>query len=177
MAFWDNFKKALGGDKSAAQKVVDTLSPWNIGKNIVKAGTERVIKEAKEAGEFYKPIAQPLGKAAGFLGKGAMAPFQALGVQPGAGQGATALKAGAQIGITRGAAKIATETGTDLNNLLKDGMADYAAQTAAEAAVPFDPLLQASNNRWSKSSCKPWCITGCSPYQVLSKSVPRYWYI
>jgi len=144
MAFWDNFKKALGGDKSAAQKVVDTLSPWNIGKNIVKAGTERVIKEAKEAGEFYKPIAQPLGKAAGFLGKGAMAPFQALGVQPGAGQGATALKAGAQIGITRGAAKIATETGTDLNNLLKDGMADYAAQTAAEAAVPFDPLLQAS---------------------------------
>jgi len=144
MAFWDNFKKALGGDKKAAQKVVDTLSPWNIGKNITKGVAKQVVKEVKEAGEFYEPITKPLGKAAGFLGKGVMAPFQALGVQPGAGPGAAVLKAGTQVGLTRAAAKVATETGTDLNNLLKDGMVEYAAQTAAEAAIPFDPLLQAS---------------------------------
>ena len=142
MAFWDNFKKALGGDKSAAQKVVDTLSPFSIAKRNLESNTKRVLGAAKEVIDVAQPVLQPLGKAAGLLGKGVTAPFQALGIQPGAGPGGTALKAGAQIGLTRGASQAARESGTDLNAFLKDGMADYAAQTAAEAAIPYDPLLQ-----------------------------------
>ena len=142
MAFWDNFKKALGGDKSAAQKVVDTLSPFSIAKRNLESNTKRVLGAAKEIIDVAQPVLQPLGKAAGLLGKGVTAPFQALGIQPGAGPGGTALKAGAQIGLTQGASQAARESGTDLNALLKDGMVEYAAQTAAEAAIPYDPLLQ-----------------------------------
>jgi hypothetical protein len=144
MAFWDNFKKALGGDKDSMQKIVDTLSPWNIAKRNLQDNTKRVLGAAKTAVEIAEPVLKPVGKATAFLGKGALAPFQALGVQPGAGPSASVLKAGTQIGVTREAQKIATQTSTDLNNLLKDGMADYAAQTAADASIPFDPLLQAS---------------------------------
>lgn len=144
MAFWDNFKKALGGDKTAAQKVVDTLSPFSIAKRNLESNTKKVLGAAKEVIDVAQPVLKPLGKAAGALGRGVTAPFQALGIQPGAGVGGTALKAGAQIGVTRGAEQVARETGNDLNELLKDGMVQYAAQTAAEAAIPVDPLLQAA---------------------------------
>lgn len=144
MAFWDNFKKALGGDKTAAQKVVDTLSPFSIAKRNLESNTKRVVGVAKEAIETAQPVLRPLGKAASFLGKGVATPFQVLGVQPGAGPGGAALKAGAEIGITRGASQVARESGVDLNAILRDGMTQYAAQTAAEAAIPYDPLLQAA---------------------------------
>ncbi len=144
MAFWDNFKKALGGDKTAAQKIVDTLSPFTIGKRNLEANTKRVLGGVKAVADVAQPVLEPLGKAAGFLGKGVTAPFQALGTQIGGGPGATAVQAGAKIGTTRVAQQIARESGTDLNSLLRDGMTEYAAQTAAEAVIPFDPLLQAS---------------------------------
>ena len=120
MAFWDNFKKALGGDKSAAQKVVDTLSPFTIGKRNLEANTKRVLGGVKAVADVAQPVLEPLGKAAGFLGKGVTAPFQALGTQIGGGPGATAVQAGAKIGTTRVAQQIARESGTDLNSLLKD---------------------------------------------------------
>jgi hypothetical protein len=142
MAFWDNFKKSLGGDRDAMQKIVDTLSPWNIAKRNIQDNTKRVLGVAKKAAEVGQPVIEPVGKVAGFLGKGAMAPFQALGIMPGAGTGGTALRAGARIGTTRVGQQIAQQTGTDINAILKDGMDEYAAQTAAEAAIPFDPLLQ-----------------------------------
>lgn len=142
MSFWDTFKQALGGEKDAMQKVVDTLSPWNIAKRNIQENTKRVLTGAKKVAEVAQPITEPLGKVAGYLGRGAMAPFQAFGIQPGAGPGGGILKAGAQIGAARAASQIETEYGIDLNQSLRDGLADYAAQTAAEAAIPFDPLLQ-----------------------------------
>ena len=144
MAFWDNFKKALGGDKKAAQKVVDTLSPFEILKRSAQKNVKTALTVGKKVADVADPVLEPAGKVLSFLGKGVTAPFQAMGVTPGAGPGGAVLKAGAQVGVTRGAAKIAQETGTDLNDLLKDGMVEYAAQTAAEAAIPVDPLLQAS---------------------------------
>ena len=101
MAFWDNFKKSLGGDRDAMQKIVDTLSPWNIAKRNIQDNTKRVLGVAKKAAQVGQPVIEPVGKVAGFLGKGAMAPFQALGIMPGAGPGGTALRAGARIGTTR----------------------------------------------------------------------------
>lgn len=143
MAFWDNFKKVLGGDKDSMQKIVDTLSPWNILKRSVQDNTKQVLGIAKTVGgAIPEPVKQTVGKTAGFLGKGAMAPFQALGIQPGAGPAASVLKAGTQIGATRTAQEITRGTNTDLNAILKNGMVEFSAQTAAEAAIPFDPLLQ-----------------------------------
>lgn len=144
MAFWDNFKKALGGDKDSMQKIVDTLSPWNIGKRNLEENTKRVLGVAKDVAKVAEPVTKPIAKAAGFLGKGALAPFQALGIQPGATQAGTALQAGARIGATKVGQQITQGTSTNLNDLLKDGMGQYAAQTAAEAAIPFDPMLQAA---------------------------------
>ena len=144
MAFWDNFKKSLGGDRDAMQKIVDTLSPWNIAKKNIQDNTKRVLGAAKTVAEAVEPVVKPIAKVAAPLGRGIAAPFQALGIQPGAGTGGTALQAGARIGATRVGQQIAQQTGTDINAILKDGMAEYAAQTAAEAAIPFDPLLQVS---------------------------------
>ncbi len=144
MAFWDNFKKALGGDKKAAQKVVDTLSPFEILKRSAQKNVKTALAVGKKVADVADPVLEPAGKVLSFLGKGVTAPFQALGITPGAGPGGGVLKAGAQIGVTRGAADIAQTTSTDLNDILKDGMVEYAAQTAAEAAIPVDPLLQVS---------------------------------
>lgn len=141
MSFWDTFKQALGGEKDAMQKVVDTLSPWNIAKRNIQENTKRVLTGAKKVAEVAQPVTEPLGKVAGYLGRGAMAPFQAFGIQPGAGPGGGILKAGAQIGAARATAQLETEYDIDLNQSLRDGLADYAAQTAAEAAIPFDPML------------------------------------
>lgn len=118
MAFWDDFKNAL------------------------EVGTKNILKNVKGAVATAQPVLKPIGAFGSLLGKGAMAPFQALGIAPGATQGGTALKAGTQIGLTKEAAKVATGAGTDLNTLLKNGMVDYQAQVAAEAAIPFDPMLQ-----------------------------------
>ncbi len=142
MSFWDTFKNTLGDAKDSAQKIVDTLSPWNIAKKNLQENTKRVLTGAKKVAEIAEPVLKPVGKAAGFLGKGALAPFEAFGIQPGAGPGGGILKAGAQIGAARATSQIEAEYGIDLNEQLRDGMADYAAQTAAEAAIPFDPLLQ-----------------------------------
>lgn len=151
MAFWDNFKKSLGGDKDAMQKIVDTLSPWNIAKRNIQDNTKRILggvkavaKAAEPAIEAAQPVLRPIGEAAAFLGKGITAPFERLSTPVGGGPGPAIVKAGAQIGLGRQAGRLAAETGTDLNNLLRDGMAEYAAQTAAEASIPFDPLLQAA---------------------------------
>lgn len=144
MAFWDNFKKALGGNKDSMQKIVDTLSPWNIAKRNIQDNTKRVLSGAKAVAEVAQPVLKPAAEAAGFLAKGAMAPFQALGIQPGAGPAGSVLKAGTQIGATRAAQQITQGTGADLNTILKNGMVEFSAQTAAEAAIPFDPLLQVS---------------------------------
>ena len=119
MSFWDTFKQALGGEKDAMQKVVDTLSPWNIAKRNIQENTKRVLTGAKKVAEVAQPITEPLGKVAGYLGRGAMAPFQAFGIQPGAGPGGGILKAGAQIGAARAASQIETEYGIDLNQSVK----------------------------------------------------------
>jgi hypothetical protein len=144
MSFWDTFKKSLGGDKDAMQKIVDTLSPWNIAKRNIQNNTKRVLGAAKEVAEIAQPITKPVGQALGYLGKGALAPFQAFGIQPGASPAGGILKAGAQIGASRAAAQLETNYGIKLNDSLRDGMAEYAAQTAAEAAIPFDPMLWVS---------------------------------
>jgi len=144
MAFWDNFKKALGGDEKAARQVVDALSPFNILKRSAEKNVKTALGVAKKATDVASPVLEPAGKVLSFLGKGITTPFQALGAQPGAGPGATALQAGARIGVTKTAADIAQDYGTDLNQLLRDGMSEYAAKTAAEAAIPVDPLLQVS---------------------------------
>lgn len=151
MAFWDNFKKSLGGDKDAMQKIVDTLSPWNIAKRNIQENTKRIlggVKTARKAAEpiieAAQPVLGPAGEAISFLGKGIAAPFERLSTPVGGGPGPAIVKAGTQIGLGRQAGRLAAETGVDLNNLLRDGMAEYAAKTAAEASIPFDPLLQAS---------------------------------
>ena len=151
MAFWDNFKKSLGGDKDAMQKIVDTLSPWNIAKRNIQDNTKRILggvkavaKAAEPVVEAAQPVLRPIGQAAAFLGKGIAAPFERLSTPIGGGPGPAIVKAGTQIGLGRELGLLGAETGTDLNGLLRDGMAEYAAKTAAEASIPFDPLLQAA---------------------------------
>ena len=70
MAFWDNFKKSLGGDKDAMQKIVDTLSPWNIAKRNIQENTKRILGGAKAVAraaepviEAAQPVLRPIGEA------------------------------------------------------------------------------------------------------------------
>ena len=143
MSFWSDFRKSFGGDKDAMEKIVDRLSPWNIAKRAIQQNTRDVLTVGKAvASVIPEPVKKGLGQVAGQLGKGITAPFQAISTQIGGGPGSAALAAGAKIGTTRLASQVSRESGTDLNAFLKDGMADYAAQTAAEAAIPYDPLLQ-----------------------------------
>jgi hypothetical protein len=143
MSFWSDFRKSFGGDKDAMEKIVDRLSPWNILKRNIQQNTKNILTTGKAvASVIPEPVKKGLGQVAGQLGKGITAPFQAISTQIGAGPGSAALAAGAKIGTTRLASQVSRESGTDLNAFLKDGMVDYAAQTAAEAAVPYDPLLQ-----------------------------------
>ena len=141
MSFWDTFKKALGEGKDTLDKVADVLSPWNSAKKNLQNNTKAILGAGKKIADIASPITEQAGKALGFLGRGALAPFQAFGIQPGAGPGGGILKAGAQIGASRAASQFEAEYGVDLNQSLRDGLADYAAQTAAEAAIPFDPML------------------------------------
>jgi hypothetical protein len=68
MAFWDDFKNAL------------------------EVGTKNILKNVKGAVATAQPVLKPIGAFGSLLGRGAMAPFQALGIAPGATQGGTALK-------------------------------------------------------------------------------------
>jgi hypothetical protein len=153
MSFWSDFRKSFGGDKDAMEKIVDRLSPWNIAKRALQQNTKDVLTGAKAVASGVKaigeaipePVSKGLKSAFAQGGKtleGVTAPFRAISTQIGAGPGSAALAAGAKIGTTRLASQVARESGTDLNAFLKDGMVEYAAQTAAEAAIPYDPLLQ-----------------------------------
>ena len=129
MAFWDNFKKSLGGDRDAMQKIVDTLSPWNIAKRNVQENTKRilsgaktVVRAAEPVVEAAQPVLRPVGQAVSFLGKGLAAPFERLSTPIGGGPGPAIVKAGTQIGLGRELGMLAAETGTDLNSVLRDGM-------------------------------------------------------
>ena len=153
MSFWSDFRKSFGGDKDAMEKIVDRLSPWNIAKRALQQNTKDVLTGAKAVASGVKaigqaipePVSQGLKSALTQGGKtlsAATEPFRAIGKQVAAGPSAAALGAGAKIGTTRFASQVSRESGTDLNAFLKDGMADYAAQTAAEDVNVYDPLLQ-----------------------------------
>lgn len=143
MAFWDNFKKALGGDKDSMQKIVDTLSPWNIAKRNLQDNTKRVLGVAGEVAQAAQPIVKPVSKVVGTLAKGVVAPFENVGMPLTTQSVAkTALKAGTQIGAARTAAQFEQQTGVTLNDVLKNGMIEFSAKTAEENAAPFDPLLR-----------------------------------
>ena len=102
MSFWSDFRKSFGGDKDAMEKIVDRLSPWNIAKRALQQNTRDVLTGAKAvASVIPEPVKKGLSQAAGQLGKGITAPFQAISTQIGAGPGAAALAAGAKIGTTR----------------------------------------------------------------------------
>ena len=153
MSFWSDFRKSFGGDKDAMEKIVDRLSPWNIAKRALQQNTKDVLTGAKAVASGVKaigqaipePVSQGLKSALTQGGKtlsAATEPFRAIGKQVAAGPSAAVLGAGAKIGTTRFASQVSRESGTDLNAFLKDGMADYAAQTAAEDVNVYDPLLQ-----------------------------------
>jgi hypothetical protein len=147
MSFWSDFRKSLTGDKDSMEKIVDRLSPWNIGKRAVQQNVKDVLTGTKFVAEAIpEPIKKGLGAAASQIGKGITAPFQALNTQIMGGPSGGVLAAGAKIGVARQAAQVSQGLSksqeASLNSFLKDGMADYAAQTAAEAVIPFDPLLQ-----------------------------------
>ena len=147
MSFWSDFRKSLTGDKDSMEKIVDRLSPWNIGKRAVQQNVKDALTATKFVAEAIpEPIKKGLGAAASQIGKGITAPFQALNTQIMGGPSGGVLAAGAKIGVARQAAQVSQglskSQGASLNSFLKDGMADYAAQTAAEAVIPFDPLLQ-----------------------------------
>lgn len=147
MSFWSDFRKSLTGDKDSMEKIVDRLSPWNIGKRAVQQNVKDALTATKFVAEAIpEPIKKGLGAAASQIGKGITAPFQALNTQIMGGPSGGVLAAGAKIGVARQAAQVSQGLSksqeASLNSFLKDGMADYAAQTAAEAVIPFDPLLQ-----------------------------------
>jgi hypothetical protein len=132
MAFWDKFKElligALPGGTILSQKPVQ----------------DAVVKGAKIAAPVVGPIVdvvKPVGK---FLASGITEPLKGVGLQFGAGPGGLVAGAGAQIGTSRVGAQLERDLGLELNSTLRDGLSEYAQETAQEAVIPFDPLLQAA---------------------------------
>jgi hypothetical protein len=132
MAFWDRFKELLVGALPGGT----FLS--------TKPGQQAVIKAGKIVAPVVKPVVEAVTPVAKFLASGITEPLKGVGLQFGAGPGGLVAGAGAQIGTSRVGAQLERDLGVELNAKLRDGLSLYAKETAQEAVVPFDPLLQAA---------------------------------
>ncbi len=130
MAFWDKFKELLigaipGGNILASKQVQDAA-----------------IKAGKIVAPVVEPVVEKVVPVAKFLASGVTEPLKGVGIQFGGGPGGLVAGAGAQIGTSRVGAQLERDLGVELNSKLRDGLSQYNKETAQEAVVPLDPLLQ-----------------------------------
>lgn len=131
MAFWDKFKELLVGALPGGP----LLS--------TKLGQEAVVKAGKIVAPVVEPVVEKVAAPVGrFVYRGFAEPLKGVGIQFGGGPGGLVAGAGAQIGTSRVGAQLERDLGVELNSKLRDGLSQYAKETAQEAVVPLDPLLQ-----------------------------------